>query len=38
VTLVDLNDLASLIVTHYDRFDSDGRALVPLVKVYWPAE
>jgi len=35
-TLVDLEDLAELVVEHYERFDSDGRALVPLIKIYWP--
>lgn len=38
ITLLDLDDLAELLVTHYDRFDSEGRALIPLVQVYWPAE
>ncbi len=37
VALVDLDELASLVVEHYERFDADGRALVPLVKIYWPA-
>lgn len=36
VTLVDLDELASLVVEHYDRFDSDGRSLIPLMRVYWP--
>jgi restriction system protein len=36
VALVDLDDLSSLVVEHYERFDSNGRALVPLVKIYWP--
>lgn len=36
-TLVDLDDLASLVVEHYDGFDADGRALLPLVRLYWPA-
>lgn len=36
ITLVDLNELANLIIEHYDRFDVDGRALLPLVRVYWP--
>lgn len=36
VTLVRLDDLAELIVEHYDRFDTDGRALIPLVRLYWP--
>jgi restriction system protein len=38
LTLIDLDDLADLIVTHYEDFDLDGRALVPLVKIYWPAD
>lgn len=37
VTLVDLDELASLVVEHYEQFDSDGRSLVPLIRVYWPA-
>ena len=38
VTLIDIDDLADLVVTHYDHFDLDGRALIPLVRLYWPAE
>ena len=38
VTLVDIDDLADLTVDNYDRFDLEGRALVPLMRVYWPAE
>lgn len=37
VTLVDLDDLATLVVEHYENFDSTGRALLPLIRVYWPA-
>jgi restriction system protein len=37
VTLLDLDQLVSTIVAHYESFDSDGRALLPLVRVYWPA-
>ena len=37
VNLVDLDDLASLATEHYEQFDADGRALLPLVRVYWPA-
>jgi restriction system protein len=37
-TLVDLDELARLVVSHYDNFDLEGRALIALVKVYWPAE
>lgn len=38
LTLVDLDDLADLIVSHYESFDLDGRALIPLVRIYWPAD
>lgn len=38
VTLLTLDDLASLIVTHYEGFDMEGRVLLPLTRVYWPAE
>lgn len=37
VTLMNLDDLASSIVEHYDTFEPDGRSLLPLVKVYFPA-
>lgn len=37
ITLVDSNELATLIVDNYETFDSEGRALLPLVRVYWPA-
>ncbi|PCK02263.1 MAG: restriction endonuclease [Alteromonadaceae bacterium] len=38
LTLVDLDDLANLIVSHYENFDLDGRALIPLVRIYWPVD
>ncbi|MGB1091269.1 MAG: restriction endonuclease [Oceanobacter sp.] len=38
LTLVDMDDLADLIVTHYESFDVEGRTLMPLVRLYWPAE
>jgi restriction system protein len=38
VMLVDLDELARLIVDHYPRFDSNGQALLPLVRIYWPSE
>ena len=37
VTLVDLDLLGTLLVQNYDNLDSDTRALVPMVKIYWPA-
>lgn len=38
LTLIDLDDLADLIVGHYDNFDLEGRALIPLVRIYWPVD
>ena len=38
LTLIDLDDLAQLIVSHYENFDLDGRALIPLVRIYWPVD
>jgi len=38
VTLLDIDTLAELVVTHYESFDMDGRALIPLVRVFWPAD
>ena len=38
LTLLDLDELASLIVSHYESFDIEGRMLMPLVKVYFPTE
>ena len=38
LTLLELDDLADLIVTHYESFDIEGKRLIPLVKVYFPTE
>lgn len=38
LTLVDLDDLADLIVSHYESFDLEGRALIPLIGIYWPVD
>jgi restriction system protein len=38
ITLVDLEMLLQLIVQHYDNFDTETRALIPLKKIYWPIE
>jgi len=38
LTLIDLDDLADLIVSHYESFDLDGRVLIPLVRIYWPVD
>ena len=38
LTLLNLDDLASLVVTHYENFDMDGKVLIPLTRLYWPVE
>lgn len=38
VTLVTLDDLALLVVTHYEEFDVEGRVILPLFRVYLPGE
>src|SRR5690554_1440315 len=38
VTLIDIDLLADLVVANYERFDIEGQQLLPLVKVFWPAE
>jgi restriction system protein len=38
VMLLDLDELAILVVTHYKNFDLKGRALISLIRVYWRAE
>lgn len=38
VTLIDIDLLADLVVSNYERFDIEGQRLLPLVKVYWPAQ
>jgi restriction system protein len=37
LTLLGLEELAALVVEHYEQMDAEGRTLLPLVKVYWPA-
>ncbi|MEZ8127970.1 restriction endonuclease [Enterovibrio norvegicus] len=36
VTLIDIDGLLNLIISHYDAFDIETRMLLPLAKVYWP--
>jgi restriction system protein len=36
IRLIDLDELEDLILKHYDKFDPDGRAVLPLQKIYWP--
>ena len=35
--LMTLDELARAVIENYESFDSEGRALVPLKKLYWPA-
>ena len=35
--LMTLEDLARAVIENYESFDSEGRALVPLKRLYWPA-
>ncbi len=37
VTLIDIDELADLLIKNYDNADTETKALVPLVKLYWPA-
>ncbi len=37
VTLVDLDELATLVVDNYETFDTAGKTLLPLMRVYWPS-
>ena len=36
LTLMDLDDLVEGVTDYYDRMDSETRALIPLVRVWWP--
>lgn len=36
LNLIDIDDLANLISLHYDQFSAEGKALLPLKKVYIP--
>ncbi|MBN7797811.1 restriction endonuclease [Parahaliea mediterranea] len=38
VTLMDIDLLADLVIANYDQFDLEGRALIQLVRIYWPAD
>jgi restriction system protein len=35
--LMTLDDLARAVIEAYDKFDNEGRALLPLTRIYWPA-
>ena len=36
LTLMDLDQLVTAIVDHYEKVDSEIRVLLPLAKLYWP--
>jgi restriction system protein len=36
VTLMDIDDLVSSLLEHYERLDTETQRLLPLRKVYWP--
>jgi restriction system protein len=38
MTLVDIDTLAELVVDYYETFDMEGKALIPLVRIYWPVD
>ena len=35
---VDIDKFAELLVDYYETFDIEGKALIPLVRIYWPAD
>jgi restriction system protein len=37
VTLIDIDDLADLLISNYDNADTETKALLPMRKIYWPA-
>lgn len=37
ITLLDLDELVRTIIGHYEGFDTEGRSLLPLIRIYWPA-
>lgn len=38
LSLIDLVELRQLLLDHYDALDAEGRALIPLKRVYWPVD
>jgi len=36
LTLVNADDLVDLLVSNYENLDNDTKALIPLIKLYWP--
>ena len=37
LTLMDIDDLVSVLLENYESMDADSMALIPLSRVYWPA-
>ena len=37
LTLLNADNLVELIIQNYEKMDNDTRALIPLIKLYWPA-
>ena len=37
ISLLDLDDLVTLALEHYERLDVEGQRLLPLKRLYWPA-
>jgi restriction system protein len=37
LTLMDMDELALAVSEYYDRMDAETRAMLPLIRIYWPA-
>jgi restriction system protein len=37
IKLMNLDDLARAAIDYYENFDSEGKAILPLTRMYWPA-
>ena len=37
LTLMDMDELAQTVSEYYDRMDAETRAMLPLIRIYWPA-
>jgi restriction system protein len=37
IKLMNLDDLSRAVIDYYESFDNEGRALLPLSRLYWPA-
>jgi restriction system protein len=37
ITLIDLDELVELLTQNYEKADQETKAMIPLVKLYWPA-